>query len=188
MSKLIIITAPSGGGKTTVVNHLLSKFDNLSFSVSATTRKPRPGEQDGREYYFLDWESFDNLVEERAFVEWELIYPGQRSGTLKKELTRLWDEDKHVLFDIEVKGARNIKEMYPEALAIFIKPPTAEILFERLRNRKTENEESLRERIKRAKMELSYEHRFDKVLINDVLEVALKEAEEMVRAFLNSTD
>ena len=186
MGKLIVITAPSGGGKTTIVNHLLKKFENLSFSVSATTRKPRPGEVDGEAYYFMEWEEFGDLVDQKAFVEWELIYPGQRSGTLKKEVERLWKKDKHVLFDIEVKGAKNIKATYPEALAIFIKPPTVEILFERLRNRKTEDEESLKARIQRAKMELSYEHAFDKVLINDQLEVALAEAEEMVREFLNS--
>lgn len=186
MSKLIIITAPSGGGKTTIVNHLLSKFENLSFSVSATTRKPRPGEEEGKAYYFLEWDEFDELVQEKAFVEWELIYPGQRSGTLKKEVERLWSEDLNVLFDIEVKGAKNIKEMYPEALAIFIKPPTPAILFERLRNRKTEDEKSLRARIQRAKMELTYEHEFDKILINDVLEVALQDAENMVREFLDA--
>lgn len=184
MGKLIIITAPSGGGKTTIVNHLLSKFDNLSFSVSATTRQPRPGEVDGKDYYFLEWDKFDELVQEKAFVEWELIYPGQRSGTLKKEVERLWQEDIHVLFDIEVKGAKNIKAMYPEALAIFIKPPSPTVLFERLRNRKTEDEKSLRNRIQRAKMELTYEHEFDKILINDVLEVALQDAEDMVRDFL----
>jgi len=187
MGKLIIITAPSGGGKTTIVNHLLSKFDNLSFSVSATTRKPRPKEVEGKDYYFLEWEEFDTLVQQKAFVEWELIYPGQRSGTLKKEVKRLWQEEMNVLFDIEVKGAKNIKEMYPEALAIFIKPPTPAILFERLRNRKTEDEKSLKARIQRAKMELTYEHAFDKVLINDVLEVALQDAEKMVRDFLENT-
>ena len=112
MGKLIIITAPSGGGKTTIVNHLLKQFGNLSFSVSATTRKPRPGEEDGKDYYFLEWEEFDELIKEKAFVEWELIYPWQRSGTLKKEVERLWQEDIHVLFDIEVKGAKNIKNMY----------------------------------------------------------------------------
>jgi guanylate kinase len=186
MSKLIIITAPSGGGKTTIVNHLLSKFNNLSFSVSATTRKPRPGEEEGKAYYFLEWDEFDDLVKEKAFVEWELIYPGQRSGTLKKEVQRLWNENLNVLFDIEVKGAKNIKKMYPDALAIFIKPPTPAILFERLRNRKTEDEKSLRARIQRAKMELTYEHEFDKVLINDVLEVALQDAEQMVRDFLDA--
>lgn len=187
MGKLIIITAPSGGGKTTIVNHLLSKFDNLSFSVSATTRKPRPKEVDGKDYYFLEWEKFDTLVQEKEFVEWELIYPGQRSGTLKKEVKRLWQEEMNVLFDIEVKGAKNIKEMYPDALAIFIKPPTPAVLFERLRNRKTEDEKSLRARIQRAKMELTYEHEFDKVLINDVLEVALQDAENMVRDFIENT-
>ena len=188
MGKLIVITAPSGGGKTTIVNHLLSKFPSLSFSVSATTRNPRPGEQHGREYYFLSWEKFGDLVDQKAFIEWELIYPGQRSGTLKSEVQRLWDEGKNVLFDIEVKGARNIKDLYPEALAVFIKPPSAEVLFERLRNRNTEDEDSLKARIQRAKMELSYEQAFDKVLINDKLDVALQEAEEMIGNFLNSKE
>lgn len=179
------MTAPSGGGKTTIVNHLLKKFDNLAFSVSATTRKPRPGEKEGEAYYFLGWEEFDDLVQKDAFVEWELIYPGQRSGTLKREVERLWAEGKTVLFDIEVKGAKNIKNLYPDnSLAIFISPPSMEVLFERLQNRKTEDEESFRNRIERAKMEMTYKFEFDKVLINDKLDVALAEAEEMVCNFL----
>ena len=142
---------------------------------------------EGKDYYFISWEEFDELIKDKAFIEWELIYPGQRSGTLKREVKRLWDEGKTVLFDMEVKGAKNVKEMYPDnSLAIFIKPPSPEILFERLYNRRTESKESLKNRIKRAKMELTYENEFDTVLINDELEVALSDASEIVEGFLKS--
>ena len=185
MGKLIIVTAASGAGKTTIVKNLLEKFDNLAFSTSATTRAPRPGEQDGVDYYFISPEDFDKKVENGEFVEWEELYPGQRSGTLKSEVERLWAEGKHILFDIDVKGAVNIKKVYPEnSLAIYIKPPSENTLFKRLRNRKTENEDKLQARFKRAKMELSYEDRFDVFVLNDVLKIAYLESENLVKSFL----
>lgn len=186
MGKLIIVTAASGAGKTTVVKHILKKFKQLSFSISATTRSPRPGEVHGVDYYFIGWNDFEKKIHDDAFVEWEEIYPGQRSGTLKEEVERLWAEGKHILFDIDVKGAENIKKAYPEeSLAIYVKPPSKEILFDRLRKRKTEDEEKLKARFDRAVFELTYENNFDVVLLNDVLEDTLKEAEELVSNFLS---
>ncbi len=186
MGKLIIVTAASGAGKTTVVKHILKKFEQLSFSISATTRAPRTGERDGVDYYFIDWKDFEQKIANDAFVEWEEIYPGQRSGTLKKEVARLWAADKHILFDIDVKGALNIKKAYPEeSLAIYVKPPSKETLFERLRLRRTEDEEKLRARFERAVFELTFENKFDVILLNDVLEDTLKNAEKIVADFLS---
>ncbi len=185
MNKLIILTAPSGAGKTTITKHLLSTFDTLAFSVSATTRKRRPHEVDGKDYYFITTAHFKELIEKQAFVEWEEVYENQLYGTLKSEVERLWSLGKDIVFDIEVKGAMNIKKQYPDkSFAIFVKPPSPETLYERLRNRRTESEDSLQKRIARAAEELTYENKFDAVLVNDNLEVALKEAEEMVHQFL----
>ena len=187
MSKLLIFAAPSGAGKTTIVHHLLDHFDSLSFSVSATTRARRPHEREGEDYYFLKVEDFKQLIAEDAFVEWEEVYDNQFYGTLKREVQRLWQEDKNIIFDIDVKGALNIKKAYPEeSLSVFIKPPSPETLFERLRKRQTESAESLRKRMARVEEELTYEDRFDTVLVNDDLEVALRKAEKIVRDFLTS--
>ncbi|MCR9287699.1 MAG: guanylate kinase [Bacteroidetes bacterium] len=185
MGKLIIVTAASGAGKTTIVKNLLKKFDNLAFSISATTRAPRPGEVNGVDYYFIEKEDFEMKVKNEEFVEWEEIYPGQSSGTLKKEVERLWSEGKHILFDIDVKGAENIKKVYPEnSLAIYIKPPSEATLFKRLRNRKTESDEKLKARFERAKMELAYENNFDMIVLNDTLKLAYFESEHIVNSFL----
>ena len=186
MSKLVIIAAPSGAGKTTIVHHLLNEIDSLAFSISATTRARRPHEIEGKDYYFLSPEKFKRLIEQGEFVEWEEVYPNLFYGTLKSELNRLWSENKNIIFDIEVKGASNIKKAYPDnSLAIFIKPPSLESLLNRLVNRKTEDENSLRERIKRAKEEMTYETCFDRIVLNDELEKALQEATQIVNAFLN---
>lgn len=183
--KLIIVTAPSGAGKTTIVRHLLQTFPHLAFSVSATSRSQRPAEVDGRDYYFIGVDEFQLRVGQGEFLEWEEVYPGQFYGTLHSEVQRLWLEGKHIIFDIDVQGAINLQEAYPErALSIFVKPPSAEVLYERLRGRRTESAESLQKRINKADYELSFEPHFDRVLINDVLDVALEEAEEMVQAFL----
>ncbi|MBL7815280.1 MAG: guanylate kinase [Saprospiraceae bacterium] len=189
MKKLIIVTAPSGAGKTTIVHHLLRTFPGLAFSVSATNRARRSHEVDGLDYYFLSTAEFKQRVTEGAFLEFEEVYDDQYYGTLKSEMERLWSLGKCIIFDVDVKGATNIKNAYPnESLAIFIKPPSKEILMERLKNRKTETTESLRKRIARATEELTYEERFDKVVVNDVLERAFKEAENVVRAFIGQKD
>lgn len=186
MRKLVIFTAPSGAGKTTIVNHLLEKIDSLAFSVSATTRERRHNEIDGASYYFLDPDTFRKKISEEAFVEWEEVYHDQFYGTLKSEVERLWAADKNIIFDIDVKGALNIKKTYPdESLAIFVKPPSPEILFQRLEGRNTETEESLKKRIGKAAKELSYEDKFDAVLVNDNLENAFRKAEDMVNDFIN---
>ncbi len=185
MSKLIVFTAPSGAGKTTIVRHLLKKYHQLAFSVSATTRLPRPNEKEGKDYYFLSPEKFRQLIQDKAFVEWEEVYENQYYGTLRSEIERLWKKNLHILFDIDVKGALSIKHAYPEeSLVIFVKPPSEEVLLDRLRGRHTETPENLRKRFKKAAEELLYETRFDKVLINDQLDQTLKEAEQMVEAFL----
>ncbi|MEM7103149.1 MAG: guanylate kinase [Bacteroidota bacterium] len=185
--KLIIVAAPSGAGKTTIVRHLLKTFDFLDFSVSATTREKRAHEEHGKHYYFISVDDFNKKLGKGAFLEWQEVYENQYYGTLKSEIERLWALNKQVIFDIDVKGALNIKKAYPDnSLSVFVKPPSPEILFERLRNRKTESEASLKKRIARATEELTYEHKFDIVLLNDDLETALENAEKIVLAFINS--
>lgn len=183
--KLIIITAPSGAGKTTIVKYLLEQIPTLAFSVSATTRPIRPNETDGVDYYFLSTEEFKNKIENHEFVEWEEVYPGRFYGTLKTEVKRLWDAGKQIIFDVDVKGALHLQNKFPgRTLAIFIKPPSVEVLIERLRNRKTETAETLETRVERFRLELAYEDKFDNVIINDRLETALSEALEAVTAFI----
>jgi guanylate kinase len=180
--KLVVFTAPSGSGKTTIVHHLLSVFDDLAFSVSGTTRARRSHERHGKDYYFLSRETFRMWGD--AFVEWEEVYPGQHYGTLKFEIERLWALGKHVIFDIDVKGAVSIKKKYPEnTLVVFVKVPTLDMLIERLKSRGTESEQQLQKRIERIKEELTYESRFDVVLINDDLDKALRRAEQIVSDF-----
>lgn len=186
MSKLIILTAPSGAGKTTIVKHLLTTFNDLSFSVSATTRAKRPYEVEGRDYYFVKPERFRELIDEGAFVEWEEVYDDMYYGTLQKEVERIWANGRHIVFDIDVKGALSIKRAYPEkSLAIFVKPPSMEVLEQRLRDRQTENEETFQKRWRRVKEEMSFADKFDEILINDKLEEALSRARELVRNFIN---
>lgn len=183
--KLLIFTAPSGAGKTTIVRHLLNHFGKLAFSVSATNRPMREGEEDGVSYYFLSDEAFRAKIEAGDFVEYEEVYPGRFYGTLHSELHRLWDQDRVIVFDIEVKGATNLKKFYPEqSITVFVNPPSPEILFQRLRDRNTESEAELKVRIARAAEELAYVNTFDRVLTNDDLETALAEAEEIAREIL----
>lgn len=184
--KLIIFTAPSGAGKTTIVKHLLKQRDDLAFSISACTRPQRYGEINGLDYYFLSTEEFRRRVTANDFLEWEEVYEGQYYGTLRSEIERLWAEGKHVIFDIDVKGAHNIQRQYPKnSLTIFVKTRTPDVLFQRLRDRRTEDEESLRRRLGRAKEELSYENKFDVALVNDDLDAALQQAELLVNEFIS---
>lgn len=188
MAKMILFTAPSGAGKTTIVRHLLARYpEQLAFSISATTRSCRPHEVDGKDYYFISSEDFEAKVQAGEFVEWEEVYEGLRYGTLRSEIERIWQLGKAVIFDIDVKGATNIKQAYPDhSMAVFVKPPSEEILFKRLRGRNTESEENLAKRIARAAEELTYELKFDRVLLNDDLDLAKLEAEDMVSRFLAS--
>lgn len=186
--KLIIVTAPSGSGKTTIVKHLLSTFDNLAFSVSATTRPPRKNEVHGKDYYFMSLKEFQEHIRKGDFLEWEEVYDNQYYGTLRSEVERLWKEGKHVIFDIDVQGALHLKEAYPDkTLTIFVKPPAPEVLAQRLRKRKSESEESLKKRIAKAEFELSFENNFDVVIVNDKLEEALEKAELVVADFIGET-
>lgn len=179
--KLVVFTAPSGAGKTTIVKHLLSKYANLAFSVSATTRAARSHEIHGKDYYFLSLEEWQQKSAEDDFLEWEEVYENQYYGSLKSEVERLWSLGRYVVFDMDVKGATNIKKIYGDkAITVFVKPPSSEVLFSRLRNRQTESEESLRKRIARATEELTYETTFDIVLLNDDLDICLQEAENII--------
>jgi guanylate kinase len=183
--KMFILTAPSGAGKTTVVTHLLKTFDHLDFSVSATTRDIRPKEEHGKDYYFLSVNEFKEKIENNAFAEWEEVYEGRFYGTLTSEIERIWEEGKQVVFDIDVAGAATIKKLYgKQCLAIFIRPPSLEILRERLLNRKTETPESLKRRVTKAEKELKWADRFDYILRNEDLDIALVEAELLVNTFM----
>ncbi|MFM2395087.1 MAG: hypothetical protein RLZZ546_3070 [Bacteroidota bacterium] len=184
--KMIVFTAPSGAGKTTLVKHMLSSYGFLDFSISATTRSKRPNEIEGKDYYYLSVEEFKNKIDQNLFVEWEEVYENQLYGTLISEVERIWQDDKAIIFDIDVKGACNIKSQFQEnCLTIFVKPPSEAILIERLMGRATESKESLEKRIAKVKREISFENRFDAVIVNDLLEVAKKEAEILVENFIN---
>lgn len=184
--KLIIFSAPSGSGKTTIVRHLLNLGLGLEFSISATSRKPRGEEKDGVDYHFMTPETFRLNISKNAFLEWEEVYENQFYGTLRSEVQRIWDRDHHVLFDIDVKGGLNLKREFGErALAVFVSPPSIEVLADRLKGRNTDDEASLKKRLDKARYEISFSNQFDTVIINDKLEEALKEAENIVLDFLN---
>lgn len=183
-TRLMVFTAPSGAGKTTIVRHLLSKFDELDFSISATTREKRKKETEGKDYYFISVKEFQDKIKNDEFVEWEEVYENQFYGTLKSEVKRLRELGKHVIFDIDVQGAISIKKVYGDDVhVVFIKPPSKEVLFNRLKKRKTETKKSLNRRINKAVKELEYEDKFDAVLLNDQLEVAFDDAEQIVIDF-----
>ncbi len=185
----MVITAPSGAGKTTIVKHLIKTYPELAFSVSATNRPARPEEKEGIDYYFMTTEEFKQKISSDAFLEWEEVYDGQFYGTLRSEVERLWQLEKHIIFDIDVRGATNIKKVYGSScLTVFIKPPSFQELVRRLRGRQTETSASFRKRITRIKKELSYETTFDKILVNDLLDVALKEAELITEEFIFERD
>jgi guanylate kinase len=183
--KLLIFSAPSGAGKSTIVHHLMQLNLGLEFSISATSRKPRKGEMDGREYHFISPEKFREMIREDAFVEWEEVYPDQYYGTLYSEVEKIWAEGKHAIFDIDVVGGLNLKKKYgSRACAIFVQPPNPEVLEERLRSRGTDDEASLQKRLGKARFEMTHAGQFDHIIINDNLEHALAEAERIVKEFL----
>lgn len=183
--RCIIFSAPSGAGKTTIVRHLLGKDLGLRFSVSAATRKKRDHEMDGRDYHFMSEEKFKELVEMGAFVEWEEVYPGNFYGTLRSEIQRIWAEGCHPIFDVDVVGGLDLKAAFGRnALAIFVAPPSIEVLASRLRKRNTESDETIEIRVKKASHEMGHAHLFDHVLMNDDLDKACGEAYALVSEFL----
>ncbi|MCE7068218.1 guanylate kinase [Dyadobacter sp. CY326] len=184
--KLIIFSAPSGSGKTTIVRHLLKTYPNLlAFSVSASTREKRDHEVDGKDYYFLPKREFRERIANNEFAEWEEVYAGNYYGTFKTEIERLWSEGKHVLFDVDVKGGLKLKEIYREhALAVFVKVSSEAEIIRRLSERGTETEQSLETRLGKVRYELSFEDKFDVVLVNDDLEETLRKAETLVLDFI----
>lgn len=185
-NKLIIVAAPSGAGKTTIVRHLLSCFPKqLAFSISATNRKPRHFEVDGKDYHFLSTTEFKEKIRSEAFVEWEEVYENAFYGTLKTEIERIWKNDHHVIFDVDVKGALNIKHQYEDrALSIFIDPPNIETLRKRLQKRQTETETSIKKRLQKAAYEMQFKNQFDVIVLNDDLEIAKEEAFRLVKDFI----
>jgi len=186
MNKLIVFAAPSGSGKSTIVKHLLKKFNFFSFSVSATTREPREGEIQGKDYYFIQKDEFQNKIKQGDFLEWEEVYSGLFYGTLHSEIKRIWSLNKSILFDIDVKGALAIKKAYPkETLTVFVKVPSLKILIQRLSERNTESPEMLQKRIEKIELENTFIDKFDVVLVNNTLDKAFEEAENLVLTFLN---
>lgn len=185
--KLLVFSAPSGSGKTTIVRHLLSKSDlNLDFSVSATSREPRDNEVDGKDYYFMPLKEFKQHIKNDDFLEWEEVYRDNFYGTLKSEVQRIWNKGKHVIFDIDVVGGLDIKNIYPDqTLAVFVKPPSVEELKIRLKKRQTESDERINMRVAKASIEMATAPQFDKILINKDLDIALEEAYKLVKSFIN---
>jgi guanylate kinase len=184
--KILIITAPSGAGKSTIANRLMNAFPSLAFSISAATRAPRGNEKNGVEYYFISTEEFKQKIKEQAFAEWEMVYEGKYYGTYNSEIERIWNNNQTPVLDIDVKGALHIKQLYPhQTYSIFIEPPSVDVLKTRLKNRGTENEDAINTRINKAEYELSFKGHFDKVILNDNLESACEKAIETVSAFLN---
>ena len=184
--KVVILVAPSGAGKTTLAMRLFEEFDNLKFSVSATTRPPRDEEKDGEHYYFLSDDEFNQKIASGEFLEWEEFYGGKKYGTLRSEVDKKLNSGYFVLLDIEVKGAVNIKQIYgKECLSLFIQPPSFETLQERLKARGTESEKMLNLRLERAKKELTYADQFDQIIINDDFDTAYEKVKQAVREFMN---
>lgn len=183
--KLIIFSAPSGAGKTTIVRHLLTKFPELEFSISATTREARGDEVDGKAYYFISKEEFLHQIAKKQFVEFEEVYSGTFYGTLRTEIERIWQQGKTVIFDIDVEGGLHLKRKYEDqALAIFVQPPSLEVLKQRLVGRGTDSEEKLQERFAKAEKELNYAPKFDIILKNYDLQTACAEAEDLIAKFI----
>ena len=185
MRKLIVISAPSGAGKTSIVHYLLKNMQELSFSVSACSSAKRENEKHGKDYYFLGLGGFKNKIEENAFLEWEQVYKDQYYGTLNSEIERIWREGKTVIFDVDAVGGINIKKQYPsECLSIFIMPPSVKVLEERLISRGSESVESLQKRLDKAEEEIAKNQEFDCVILNDNFDIACKETMRVIRNFI----
>jgi guanylate kinase len=184
-NKIIIITAPSGAGKTSITKYLLAQLPVLSFSISASTRQARENEKDGKDYYFLTTEEFQKKIIDQQFVEWEMVYEGKYYGTLKEELARIWNQSQVPVLDIDVKGAIHVQQQFPgSSLSIFIQAPSIDELKKRLNLRGTETINSLEDRINKASYEISFKHHFDTIIVNDVLENAQVAALDVVNEFL----
>ena len=186
--KIIILTAPSGAGKTTIKTAMLNEMSNLlSFSVSDTTRKIRPHEIEGSDYFFISENEFKSRIEKHEFIEWEMVYPGLYYGTSVKEIERIWNEGKTPLLDIDIQGAINVKKKYGhDVLSIFIEPPSMEVLYDRLKKRATESPENIIIRINKAESEMQYKNSFDKKILNDNLIEAIKQVKNIIQEFLTS--
>ena len=185
--KLLIFSAPSGAGKTTIVKHLLSKYSTLEFSVSACSRAPRNGEVNGVDYHFLSVDDFRKRIANNEFVEWEEVYPGSYYGTLWSEVHRIWNKGNHVMFDVDVKGGVTLKKKFPNnSLAVFVMPPSIDELRARLIKRGTETESSINIRVGKAQEEMEYANQFDVIIVNRQVETAFSEAEKAVENFINS--
>jgi guanylate kinase len=185
-NKIIIITAPSGAGKTSITHHLMKEFPLLAFSVSAATRQARGAEKNGVDYYFMSTDDFKQKIQHNEFVEWEMVYEGKYYGTLKSELQRIWDNKQIPILDIDVKGAIHVKQQYPDSsLTIFIEPPSVEELKKRLESRGTETAESLAARVNKASYEISFKDQFDRQVVNDNLQEARKKAVIIVQEFID---
>jgi guanylate kinase len=183
--KLIIFSAPSGAGKTTIVHHILKNFNEIEFSVSACSRKKRVGEKEGKDYYFLGVNGFKEKIKQNAFVEWQEVYENHFYGTLKSEIDRIWSKGHHVIFDVDVVGGLNLKKIYGDkALSIFVKAPSIADLEARLKLRDTETPESIARRMAKAEKEMGYSAEFDYILLNDDMQQALSDAERLVADFI----
>ena len=186
MGKAILFSAPSGCGKTTIIRELMQYFDCFGFSISATSRQPREGEQDGRDYYYLSRDEFMRRVGAGDFLEWEEVYQGTCYGTLKSEVERIWDDGRVAVFDVDVNGGRNIKRYFgDDALSIFVMPPSVEVLEQRLRSRGTDSEESICKRLARSAKELEEASQFDVTIVNDDLQRAVQETRQVIEKFLS---
>ncbi len=183
--KILIITAPSGAGKTSITKYLMKKFPQLAFSISAATRSPRNNEVNGLDYHFMSEEAFQDKIKNKEFAEWEMVYEGKYYGTLKAELERIWANKQIPVLDIDVKGALHVQKQYPiNTLSVFIEPPSVAELKKRLESRGTETEQSLTARVNKASYEISFKSHFDKVIVNDELNKACAEAEILVNNFI----
>jgi len=186
-NKIILITAPSGSGKTSIVNHLMKRFPNLAFSVSATTRPPRKNEKEGVHYYFISQEDFKKKIHNKEFLEWEMVYEGKYYGTLKSEMSRIWKENKIPVLDIDVQGAIHVQQQYPvNTIAIFVQAPSMEELKRRLKNRGSETEESLKTRLDKSAFEMTFKNQFEHIIINKDFEAACAETEKIIGDFLKN--